>query len=301
MNTKATKKETIGFVGVGLMGHGIAANLLAEGYPLTAIAHRNRAPVDDLVGQGAQEATSVVGLAAASTVVFLCLTDSVAVESVVSEMESALKPGTVIVDCSTSDPVVTMRLVARLAERDVAYCDAPLGGTPDQAEAGELQAIVGAAPDVFERLEPVFACWTARTIHIGGVGDGHRMKLINNFISLGYGALYAEALSVARKAGLSIEQFDSVIRGSRMDCGFYRTFMGYSLEGNREAHKFTLTNAYKDMRYLEAMANNGGCTTPVSSAVKNSFAAAVAGGGDGPEDYVPHLTDYVARANGIAE
>ncbi|MGB7757485.1 MAG: NAD(P)-dependent oxidoreductase [Salinisphaera sp.] len=301
MTTQTTEQETIGFVGVGLMGHGIAVNLLAGGYPLTVIGHRNRAPVEDLVGRGAKEAASIPDLAAASTVVFLCLTDSVAVESVVSEMEPALKPGTVIVDCSTSDPVVTMRLAERLAERDVAYCDAPLGGTPDQAEAGELQAIVGAAPDIFERLEPVFESWTARTIHIGGVGDGHRMKLINNFISLGYGALYAEALSVARKAGLSTQQFDSVIRGSRMDCGFYRTFMGYSLEGNREAHKFTLTNAYKDMRYMEAMANSGGCATPVSSAVKNSFAAAVASGGDGPEDYVPHLADYVARSNGISQ
>lgn len=301
MHTKATEQETIGFVGVGLMGHGIAVNLLAGGYPLTVIGHRTRAPVDDLVDRGAKEAASISDLTAASTVVFLCLTDSVAVESVVTEMEPTLKPGTVIVDCSTSDPVVTMRLADSLAERDVAYCDAPLGGTPDQAEAGELQAMVGASVETFERLQPVFECWTARTVHIGGVGDGHRMKLINNFLSLGYGALYAEALSVARKAGLSIEQFDGVIRDSRMDCGFYRTFMGYALEGNREAHKFTLTNAYKDMRYVEALANAGGCTTPVSSAVKNSFAAAVAAGGDGPEDYVPHLVDYVARSNGLAE
>lgn len=301
MTTQNTKQETIGFVGVGLMGHGIAANLLAGGYPLTVIGHRNRAPVEDLVGRGAREASSISDLAASATVVFLCLTDSVAVESVVSEMEPALKAGTIIVDCSTSDPVVTMRLADRLAERDVAYCDAPLGGTPDQAEAGALQAIVGAAPDTFARLQPVFECWTARTIHIGGVGDGHRMKLINNFVALGYGALYAEALAVARKSGLSIEQFDGVIRDSRMDCGFYRTFMGHALEGNRESHKFTLNNAYKDMRYVEAMANSGGCATPVSSAIKNSFAAAVAAGGDGPEDYVPHLTDFVARANGIAE
>lgn len=301
MKTKGMQQETIGFVGVGLMGHGIAANLLAGGYPLTVIGHRNRAPVDDLVARGAKEASSIPDLAAGGTVIFLCLTDSVVVESVVGEMEAALKPGTVVVDCSTSDPVVTKRLADRLAERDVAYCDAPLGGTPDQAEAGALQAIIGASSETFERLRPVFECWTARAIHIGGVGDGHRMKLVNNFISLGYGALYAEALSVARKAGLSVEQFDGVIRDSRMDCGFYRTFMGYALNGNREAHKFTLSNAYKDMRYVEAMANSGGCSTPISSAVKNSFAVAVASGGNGPEDYVPHLVDYVARSNGVSE
>ena len=84
-----------------------------------------------------------------------------------------------------------------------------------------------------------------------------------------------------------------------MDCGFYQTFMGYALEGNREAHKFTLGNAYKDMRYVESMANAASVSTSMSSAVKNSFALAVNTGGSGAEDYVPHLADFVARANGI--
>ena len=161
--------------------------------------------------------------------------------------------------------------------------------------------MVGAAPHVFARLQPVFEPWTARVVHVGGVGDGHRMKLINDFLSLGYGALYAEALTVARKSGLSVAQVDQVIRGGRMDCGFYRTFMGYALDGDRDAHKFTLSNAYKDMRYVEAMANAAGCATVVASAVKNAYAMAIATGGDGPKDYVPHLSDYVARGNGVSD
>ena len=125
------------------------------------------------------------------------------------------------------------------------------------------------------------------------------MKLLNNFLSLGYAAIYAEALAVAAKVGISTATFDSVIRGGRMDCGFYQTFMGYALDGNREAHRFTLTNAYKDLRYLESMANAATVATTMASAAKNSFAAAVAQGGAGPEDYVPHLADFVARANGV--
>ncbi|WP_191334726.1 NAD(P)-dependent oxidoreductase, partial [Allgaiera indica] len=250
-------------------------------------------------GRGATEAASLSDLAAVSSIIFLCLTDANVVQQVVTEMEPQLPPGTVIVDTSTSDPVVTVALAERLAAKGVAYCDAPLGGTPAQAEAGELQAMVGASDETYARLKPVFECWTQRSVHIGGVGDGHRMKLVNNFLSLGYGALYAEALSVARKSGLSVQQFDSVIRGGRMDCGFYQTFMGYALEGNRDAHKFTLTNAYKDMRYVEAMANAGGCVSTLASAIKNSYAAAVASGMDGAEDYVPHLTDFIGRANGV--
>jgi len=125
------------------------------------------------------------------------------------------------------------------------------------------------------------------------------MKLLNNFLSLGYAALYSEALALSEKVGISTTQFDSVIRGSRMDCGFYQTFMGYAVGGDQEAHKFTLTNALKDMRYLEAMADGVNLANPIGNAVKNSFALAHAAGGDGPEDYVPHLTDYVLKRNGV--
>jgi 3-hydroxyisobutyrate dehydrogenase-like beta-hydroxyacid dehydrogenase len=291
--------ERIGFVGVGLMGHGMAKNILAGGYPLTVIAHRNRGPVEDLVAQGAGEAGSLAALAAASDIVFLCAPGSPQVEAIVESLMPSLAEGAVIVDCSTSDPVSTGALAGRLAARGIALADAPLGGTPVQAEAGELSTMVGADPATFARIEPVLKTWAAAIVHIGKTGDGHRMKLINNFLSLGYGAMYAEALALAAKVGISVETFDSVIRGGRMDNGFYRTFMGYALEGNRESHRFTLTNAHKDMRYLASMADAAGIANPIGAAVKNSYALATATGGDGAEDYVPHLVDFIARANGI--
>lgn len=291
--------ETIGFVGTGLMGHGMALNIVTKGYPLTVIAHRKRAAVDDLVARGATEATSLPDLAAASSVIFLCLTDSPAVEATIAGLRPGLARGTVIVDCSTSDPTVTLRLAAELAEIGVDLVDAPLGRTPKEAMAGTLDCMVGATDAVFARVRPIIATWAGKIVHIGGVGDGHKMKLLNNFLSLGYAALYSEALALSRKVGIPVATFDAVIRGGRMDCGFYQTFMGYALDGNREAHKFTIGNAYKDLRYVEAMANAATVATPMASAAKNSFATAMATGGNGPEDYVPHLTDYIARANGV--
>lgn len=291
--------ETIGFVGIGLMGHGMARNIVLKGYPLTVIAHRNRAPLDDLLANGASEAVSLPALASASTIIFLCLTGAAEVAAVVAALKPGLAAGSVIVDCSTSDPTVTLRLAAELAATGVDLADAPLSRTPADAWAGTLDCMVGADPEVFARIQPVIATFASKIVHIGGVGDGHKMKLLNNFISLGYGALYAEALTLARKVGIPVETFDSVIRGGRMDCGFYQTFMGYALEGNREAHRFTLSNALKDMRYVEALANSATLTTDLASAVKNSYALAVAGGGSGPEDYVPHLPDFIARANGM--
>lgn len=291
--------ETIGFVGVGLMGHGMAKNIVEKGYKLTVIAHRNRAPVEDLVARGATEATSLEEMARSSSLIFLCLTGSPEVAAAVAGLKPGLAKGSVIVDCSTSDPTVTQRLATELAEIGVDFTDAPLSRTPKEAWEGTLDCMVGATDAVFARIEPVITAWAAKIVHVGGIGDGHRMKLLNNFIALGYAALYSEALAMSRKVGIPVTEFDKVIRGGRMDCGFYQTFMAYTLEGNRDAHKFTLGNAYKDIRYVESMANAATMTTTMTSAIKNSFATAIANGGNGPEDYVPHLPDYIAKANGI--
>ena len=291
--------EKVGFVGIGLMGQGMAKNIVEKGYPLTVIAHRNRAPVDDLVSRGAVEAASLLDMAQNCTVIFLCLTGSPEVAAAVAALKPGLARGAMIVDCSTSDPTVTVRLATELAEIGVEFVDAPLSRTPKEAWEGTLDCMVGASDAAFARVQPIIATWAAKIVHIGSTGDGHKMKLLNNFLSLGYAALYAEALALSRKVGIPVADFDKVIRGGRMDCGFYQTFMGYALDGNREAHRFTLGNAYKDMRYVESMANAATVVTPMASAVKNSFAMAMAAGGDGPQDYVPHLSDFVAKANGV--
>ena len=117
-------QEHIGFIGTGLMGHGMAKNIVEKGYPLTVTAHRNRAPVDDLIGRGAAEA-SLEDLAARSTIIFLTLPGSPQVAETVARMTPHLRQGTVIVDCSTSDPTVTERLATDLAAKGVHFADAP--------------------------------------------------------------------------------------------------------------------------------------------------------------------------------
>ena len=293
------QNEKVGFIGVGLMGHGMAKNILRAGYPLTVIAHKNRAPVENLVSLGAHEASSLKELAKSATLVFICAPGSPQVEQIIAELTPNLSEDAVIIDCSTSDPTSTQKLAENLKSKRIHMVDAPLGGTPVQAEEGALSAMVGADQPVFARIKPVIESWAATLVHIGVVGDGHRMKLLNNFLSLGYAAMYSEALALGSKMGIDAKRFDNVIRGSRMDCGFYQTFMGYALDGNREAHKFTMTNALKDLRYLESMANQAGIANPIGNAAKSSFARAMAAGGDGPEDYVPHLVDFVARENGL--
>ena len=292
--------EAVGFVGVGLMGEGMAANILKAGHPLNVIAHRNRTPVETLVAQGANEVSSLPDLAKTSTIIHICAPGSPQVEAIVAELLPHLQPESVVIDCSTADPTSTERLATLLETRGCHLADAPLGGTPVQAEAGELSTMMGASNEVFERVEPIIKAWAVNVVHMGPVGTGHKMKLLNNMLSLGYGAMYSEALALAQKNGISVAQFDSVIRGSRMDCGFYQTFIDYALNGNRESHRFTLTNAVKDLSYLEAMAAASKVPNPIGNAAKNSFTMAVAEGGDGAEDYIPHLVDFVAKRSGVS-
>jgi len=293
-------KETIGFIGLGFMGHGMAKNIVSKGYELTVMGRSKREAVNDLIHRGAVEVKTAAEVGARSSIVFLCVTGSKDVEAIVrgeTGLATGLRPGAVVVDCSTSDPNSTLQLAAELARIDVHFVDAPLGRTPKEAWEGTLDTMVGASEAVFARLKPVLETWAGRIVHIGDVGDGHRMKLINNFLSLGYAALYAEALTLAQKVGISPPRFDSVIRGGRMDCGFYQTFMRWTLEGDRDAHKFTIANAFKDLRYLEAMANAAGILNPMGDAAKNAFGIAHAAGA--VEDYVPMLPMHVGRVNGV--
>jgi len=187
-----------GFIGAGIMGHGMAACLLAAGHELTVLAHRNRGSVEDLLARGARETASAAAMACCGArVIFMCLPNSDAVESVVAQLESALAPGTVLVDTTTALPQSTRALEARLAARSVAYVDAPITGGPALAERGELSALVGARDEAFASVRPLLECFSRTVLHMGGPGAGHTAKLLSNIVSNSAAALLAEAYTVA--------------------------------------------------------------------------------------------------------
>lgn len=292
-------KERIGFIGLGNMGAGMAANILKKGWPLTVVAHSRREAVDRLVAAGASEAKTPRELAENSDIVVLCVTGSPQVEQAINGTDGLASAGKelMIVDCSTSDPASTVRLQADLKQRGITLIDAPLGRTPKEAADGTLDVMAGGSAENLARARPVLEAFAGRVIHTGPVGTGHTMKLLNNFLSMGYAAIYAEALMLGAKAGLTPKTFDSVIRGGRMDCGFYQTFFDYVVNRNPNAHRFAISNALKDMTYLASFAQSATVANPVGAAVRNSFAAAVATGHGG--DFVPTLSDFVAGSNGV--
>lgn len=295
-------RESIGFIGVGYMGHGMAKNIVEKGYPLTIVGHRNRAPVDDLVARGAVEVGTPREVAEASTIVFLCVTGSSQVEQVVrgepDGLAAGLASGSVVVDCSTSEPASTLALAAGLARSGIAYADSPVSRTPVEAWAGTLDTMVGADDAVFARIRPVIETWATKIVHVGGLGDGHRMKLLNNLLSLGSAALFAEVFTLAQKVGISPRTLDDLISGGRLDSGFYQTFSGWIIDGDPDAHRFALGNAVKDLDYVERMAAAAGMVSAVAAAARGSFESAVVAGG--ADANLPLLVDYVGRSHGLA-
>ena len=292
--------ERIGFIGLGSMGSGMAANLVTKGWPLTVWAHRNRAAVARLVDAGAKEAETPRALAEQCDIVVLCVTGSPEVGAVIKGpdgLASAGKP-LFIIDCSTSNPSVTISLAAELAGQGITLVDAPLARTPKEAAEGKLDVMAGGSAEAFARARPVLEAFAARIIHTGPTGSGHTMKLLNNFISMGYSAVYSEALTLGVKAGLTPQVFNSVISGSRMDCGFYQAFFDFVINRNENAQRFAIVNALKDMTYLASFAQAAAVANPIGAAVRNGFATAVATGHG--EKFVPALSDIIAGLNGVS-
>lgn len=292
-------KQRVGFIGVGLMGHGMAKNILENGYPLTVMGNRNRAPVDDLVGRGATEATSPGAMAETCDVIHLCVTSSVQIEDLCRRADGLLagaREGLIVIDCSTADPTSTMTLAKEFAAKGATLIDAPLGQTPKEAETGNLNTFVGADEATLAKVRPILETWAANITHMGPVGTGHKAKLINNFLSLGYNALYAEAFTACRKAGVDLQKFRELISAGGNNSGMFQRVCTYVIDGDPEAQLFSLHNCLKDIKYIGQLADDVNMAAPMTGSIKAYYHLAVAqGGGD---EHLPMLTDYVSAMNG---
>ena len=189
-------KQTIGIVGVGMMGHGIARNVLKAGWPLGYLAHPGNQPTADLDEAGARRFDKVADLVAASDVVILVVTGSAQIEELILREDSlvdALQPGTIVVDCSTGIPAVTMRAAGRVAAGGGRFVDAAMTRTPKEAEEGRLNLLIGGEDATVAELTPLFEAFSENRFHAGPVGSGQMLKLIHNFVSLGTVTLISEA------------------------------------------------------------------------------------------------------------
>ena len=295
----ASGATRVGYIGVGLMGHGAAKNILGKGYPLTILGHRNRAPVDDLVGRGAKEALAPAEVAAASDIVFLCLPSSVEVEEMLTGsggLLAALKPGSILVDSTTSDPHSTRRLGALLAERSVGMVDGPLGRTPKEAEAGKLSTFLGGKPEHVARVRPIVESYADVIVEAGDLGGGHTLKLVNNFISVGTATVIAEALATAAKLGVDFEKLNQVVSAGGANSRMWQMMIPFVLEGDDSHLRGPLRIAGKDMRFWCRLAEGAGTPAFVAEAICQTYRLANSlGHGD---RFMPVLPQILAELMG---
>ena len=291
--------QRIGFIGAsGLMGHGMARNLRAKGYPLSLTVHRNSGRVADLLAAGATLAATPAALAHASDIVFLCVTGSPEVEGAVAGPEGLLAGaarGLMIVDTSTAEPESTTRLRALCEAQGVHYVDAPLARTPVEAEAGRLNVMVGATDAQFAQLEPVLRAFAENVFHVGQPGAGHVIKLLNNFIAQAQCTAVAEAFAVGQKAGVDLKLLIALISAGGVNSGLIQ-LMARTLDGDLTGLKFELNNARKDIRYYTHLAEGLGVPTVVGEGVHQSLALACSMGYG--EKYVPSLVEAQEKITG---
>ncbi|HEX4986928.1 MAG TPA: NAD(P)-dependent oxidoreductase [Burkholderiales bacterium] len=294
----ANKK--IGFIGVGMMGHGMAKNLQEKGFQTVILGHRNRAPVEDLVKRGAREGRDVADVVKSGDVVILCVTGTPQVEDLVYRKGGILEsiaPGQVVVDTSTSQPGSTLKIAADLKAKGARFVDAPLARTPVEAEQGRLNTMVGADEATFREVEPVLKAFCENIFHIGDVGAGHKIKLINNCAAIGQMALIAESLTACAKLGVDPKKYFALVSSGAASSGIFQMLAGKAVEGDFGGMKFGLANALKDVRYYNQMAMEFGVSGAMAAATLQTLTQAVNMGFGGPEHLVASLVPAVAKIN----
>ncbi len=289
----------IGFVGIGLMGHGMAKNLLAKGFPLTLRVHRNRDKAADLLAAGAKEAATNAAVTRDADVVILCVTGSPQVEAVVLGPEgvlSAARSGLIVIDTSTAEPGSTAKVREALAAKGAILVDAPLARTPKEAEEGRLNTMVGASDADFARVKPVLAAFCENIFHVGPPGAGHTLKLVNNFMALTIVASIAESFAVASKAGVKLETLFEVVSQGAINSPIFQMMAGGAVAGDLARMKFSIQNAAKDLRYYTHLAESLPVAAFLGEAVHQSFELAVALGLG--EKMVPSMIEAQEKLTG---
>jgi 3-hydroxyisobutyrate dehydrogenase-like beta-hydroxyacid dehydrogenase len=269
----------IGFIGLGMMGHGMAINLVRKGFPLTVKVHRDRTRLADVVAAGAKEVATHADVARAADFVVLCVTGSPQVEEVIlgpGGILEAARAGLVVIDTSTSEPGSTAKLRDALAAKGATFVDAPLARTPKEAEEGRLNCMVGADEATFDAVRPVLAAFCENVFHVGPPGAGHTLKLVNNFMALTIAASIAEAFAVAAKAGVRLDKLFEVVSQGALNSNLFQMIGGGAIHGDFTRMKFSIVNAAKDLRYYTHLAESLPVSSFLGEAVHQSYQQAVA-------------------------
>ena len=290
-------KPAIGFIGLGLMGGAMVQRLQDKGYALTVLGNRDRTFLDAAIARGATEAPDAKTLAANSDVVMLCMGTSDHVESRMRGDDgviAGLRNGGIVIDFGTSLPGSTRTLGEEVSEAGGTYLDAPLGRTPSHAKDGLLNIMASGDKAAFDKVRPVLDDLGENVFHLGALGSGHTIKLINNFFGMTVANAMAEAFAMADVAGVDREQMYNVMAAGPLHSGMMDFVKGYGVDGDPNQLAFAIKNAAKDVGYYTRMAEEAGVDSIMSKCALSALTAARDNGR--ADDMVSQMVDfYVAR------
>ncbi len=288
-------RPAIGFIGLGLMGSAMVERLQSLGYGVTITANRSRPNIDAAVSRGATEVATAREVAAASEIVMLCMDTSASVEGRMRGPDgviAGLRRGATVIDFGTSLPDSTRALAEEVAAMGGVYLDAPLGRTPAQGREGKLNIMGAGDRAAFDAVRPVLDDLGENVFHLGPIGSGHTIKLINNFFAMTTATAMSEAFAMADKAGIERDKLYGVLSAGPLRSGMMDFVKAYAVDGDPTALAFTIRNARKDVGYYAAMADQAGAVSLISPATKTALGLAVAEGhGD---ELVPQMVDFIS-------
>jgi 3-hydroxyisobutyrate dehydrogenase len=268
--------ETIGFIGIGVMGKPMAANLLCAGYPLSIVS-RHPEREESLIGQGASAASSLQELARTCDVIILMLPDTKTVEHVLFGDDGiilGLRRGAVVIDMSTISPAKTIEFAERLAAAGWAMLDAPVSGGEKGAESGTLGIMVGGPQDVFEKCLPIFQAMGKTITYTGLSGCGQKTKLVNQLVGATNLLAAVEGLRLARIAGLNAQTTLQAVSSGAASSWMLANLGPKILQGDF-APGFSIRLQHKDMTLLKEWLANMGGDFPAADLVYSLFRQAM--------------------------
>jgi 4-hydroxybutyrate dehydrogenase/sulfolactaldehyde 3-reductase len=287
----------VGFIGLGNMGHPMAANLCRKGAdPLVYDIEPERAA--SLAALGARAAANIAAVAAASDIVFTMLPTTAAVEDVIRDgLIPHGRRGQILADMSTIDPFVTDRLAAAAGARGITFVDAPVGRLASHAQRGECLFMVGADPETFTRIVPLLEMMGTTIHHCGGVGTGMRTKLVNNYLAIILCQLNAEALALSQRFGLTLERTLDVIHGTTATNGQLKIAWPLKVLTGDVQPGFTIDLAHKDLTLIVDAANSVRVPVPIAAAAREAFSTARSRGHGGLD--FSAMVDVLCEGAGI--
>ena len=282
--------ESVGFVGLGIMGSRQAANLAKAGYELT-VFNRTRERAEAWVAEhGGTVAGSPREVAEASDIVITMVVDGAQVKQMILGSDGALegaRDGTLFVDMSTIAPATARELAATLSEQGHAFVDAPVTGSSPKAEAGTLTIMVGGAKADVDRARPLFEVMGEKIVHAGDAGQGQAVKVLSQGVTAVNCATLAQAITVGRRIGLDLDALLQVMTGGSSDSTM-RELKGQAMVDHEIPVLFKLEHMLKDVVLCLEESRGAGASFPFAGLAQELYSAGV-GRGLGQEDFASVL------------